>query len=479
MSHDRERSGASRLAVAARVAIAGIAIALAAACGDPSAPGGGTVPPPPVPDSLAFQLVPAGSLWLHGDARDSLGTPSDTLVRFAVDDSTIASVDENGQVRGRRTGRAVVTGTAAGRSVRLAVVVRTVRYRDVWPSPEGGGCALTVAGEALCWGRNDNGMLGVETLRACAWRSPHAPWSCGSWPSEGPTFVRTRERFTTLAVEWGRRCGLTADGRAVCWGARAVATGGVVPCADTLSRGRCDYAPRVDPGQQRWRQLAVGALFIDGTTCALDDAGAPWCWGYNWGSQTGTGSAAMTVATPTPVQGGLRLRDLALGPLLSCGLDAEDALWCWGYPSYLGNDTTAVDGAPDRTRGPVRAAGGRRFAAVSAHNGGCGLTRDGEAWCWWNQTLPAPAAPGLRFTRISAAEVSACGLTAAGEAWCWPYNRPPIAVSQGLRFRTFAIDGYEACGMTTDERAWCIAYQANGLNPPGIVGPPRAVAGQE
>lgn len=37
-----------------------------------------------MPDSLAFQVVPGGRLWLHVDARDAIGTPSDTLVRFTV-----------------------------------------------------------------------------------------------------------------------------------------------------------------------------------------------------------------------------------------------------------------------------------------------------------------------------------------------------------------------------------------------------------
>ena len=460
-------------------------LALAAACSDPARPdGGGTPPPPPappvVPDSLAFQVVPGGRLWLHGDARDSLGTPSDTLVRFAVADTTVATVDEKGQVTGRRPGRTIVVGEAAGRSVRLAVVVRTVRYRDVWPSAEGDGCALTTEGEALCWGGNTNGTLGGETLRSCAWLSPRLGWQCGSWPSDAPTFVRTRARFTTLAVGWGRRCGLTADGRAFCWGALATTVNGIVPCADTLPRGRCAYAPREEPAPLPWARLAVGAWLVNGTTCTLAAGGAPWCWGHDWSGNAGaSGGASPTpaaVPTPTPVRAAPPLRDLAMGPVVTCGLDADDAVWCWGYSYYFGNDTTGVRG-PEAVREPVRAANGMRFAAISMANGGCGLTRAGEAWCWWFGTRPAPAAPGHTFTSISAGEVSACGLTAEGEGWCWPYNRAPIPVTQGLRFRTLRVESYTACGIALDGRAWCIPYQANGENPPGAVGAPWILAG--
>jgi hypothetical protein len=472
-----------RLPLRGLLGILGLATALAG-CTGPADPVAIDPPPPvvaaPTADSLALPVVPGGHLWLHGDARDSLRTPADTLVRFTVADTSVATVDTLGQVTGRRAGRTVVTATAAGRSTRLAVVVRPVRYGEVHPSTEGGGCALTMAGEALCWGANLNGTLGTETLRSCGWISPGLGYQCGSWPSDAPTFVRTRERFASLAVAWGRRCGLTADGRALCWGARPETTSGIVPCADALPRGRCDYAPREDPGAQRWARVAVGALRFAGTTCALDAAGAPWCWGYDWGGNAGSGrttAEVATVPTPTPVRGAPRLRALALGPLVSCGLDADDAVWCWGTRSYLGNDP--ADGAVPSGQ-PVRAAGGMRFAALSIHDGGCGLTREGEAWCWWSGTRPAPAAPGLRFATISAGEVSACGVTADGEGWCWPYARPTQRVGGDVRFRTLAVQEYEACGIAVDGLAHCLRYQADGEDPSRTtIGPPRALAGQE
>jgi hypothetical protein len=456
---------------------------LAAACRDPAAPPGGSggpiEPPPPavVPDSLAIRVVPGGRAWVRSDVRDSLGLAPHVAVTFASADTAIARVDTMGQIAGVAAGRTVVTASVAdGRTVRLAVAVRPVRYRDVQASVEGGGCALTDAGEALCWGYNVNGVLGVETVRSCGWQSPGRPWVCGSFPSDGPTFVRTRERFASLAVGWGIRCALTADGRAVCWGTPRDDGRLVEPC-DTLPRGRCDFAPRPVAGGPRWTEVEAGGYHLAGTGCGRDAGGATWCWGNGWTGQAGAGGVGGVVAAPAPVRGAPPLRDLVVGNVLSCGLDAEDAVWCWGHRAYLGNDTAGVrlfDPQPE----PQRAANGMRFAALSLFDGGCGLTRAGEAWCWEYGTVPRPAAPGLRLASVDAGGGAACGLTADGEGWCWRYGRPPQRVAPEVRLRTLSIADHEACGMGVDGIAYCIRFEAGPRETEPRVGAPRRLAGQ-
>lgn len=463
--------------------LAALVAALVAACGDPAAPrgGGGRAPDssstatPAVPDSLALPVVPGGRLWLFGDARDSLGTEAATPVRFTVDDSTVAVVDSLGQVVGVRAGRATVTAAVGDRRARFAVVVRPVRFGEAHPATEG-GCGLSTAGEALCWGGNGIGELGTETYQACTWLGPRAPHVCSSYGSATPVFVRTRERFASLSVSWSRRCGLTADGRAVCWGARPDNAADARPPCDTVTGGRCAYRPAEDAAGHRWRAIATGGLRYQATTCALDEAGAPWCWGLNYFGQTGTERADYALREPAPVASVLRLRAVGVGPFHGCGLDADGAAWCWGYPYAFGNDTTTSGLA--MVRHPVAAAGGLRLASLSVSDGTCGLTRDGEAWCWGFATRPAPAAPGLRLAQVSAGATSACGLTAAGDGWCWPYGGAPQPVGQGVRLRTLEIAYDQACGIGLDARAYCIPFEASALPTPRAVGTPRAIAGQ-
>jgi hypothetical protein len=64
----------------------------------------------------------------------------------------------------------------------------------------------------------------------------------------------------------------------------------------------------------------------------------------------------------------------------------------------------------------------------------CGLTTEGQAYCWgynWVGQLgtggghsftPTAVSGGLVFTQISAGRYHTCGLTTEGQAYCWGYN---------------------------------------------------------
>jgi alpha-tubulin suppressor-like RCC1 family protein/DNA-binding SARP family transcriptional activator len=66
-------------------------------------------------------------------------------------------------------------------------------------------CALTAAGQAYCWGYNDQGQLGDSTtINRIA-----------------PTVVRTAHRFLQLSGGAHHSCGLAVDGGVYCWGGNA------------------------------------------------------------------------------------------------------------------------------------------------------------------------------------------------------------------------------------------------------------------
>ena len=125
------------------------------------------------------------------------------------------------------------------------------------------------------------------------------------------------------------------------------------------------------------RELALGLGF----TCALDDAGAAWCWGANDHGQLGDGTTAPVRTRPVPVAGGLRFTSLTAGTWHACGLTATGEAWCWGRQLYgaLGNGLTPLE--PART--PQQVLGGGRWQSLDAGTySTCGLTLDGQAWCW-------------------------------------------------------------------------------------------------
>jgi alpha-tubulin suppressor-like RCC1 family protein len=84
-------------------------------------------------------------------------------------------------------------------------------------------------------------------------------------------------------------CGITVEGRALCWGWESEALGR--PDADDTSR------PEPVMGALRFRALSVGFSHV----CGEDSSGAVYCWGDNRYGQLGDG-AKETHLTPGVVQ---------------------------------------------------------------------------------------------------------------------------------------------------------------------------------
>jgi alpha-tubulin suppressor-like RCC1 family protein len=111
----------------------------------------------------------------------------------------------------------------------------------------------------------------------------------------------------------------------------------------------------------------------------------------------------------------------------------------------------------------------------------CGLTADGEAFCWGgnnygalgdstftDRVTPVAVKGGHTFQQLAASSFYTCGLTTAGQAYCWGYNtsgqlgngtitneRAPVAVSGGHTFQHIAAGSGTACGVTTAGQAYC------------------------
>lgn len=65
------------------------------------------------------------------------------------------------------------------------------------------------------------------------------------------------------------------------------------------------------------------------TVCGLDPDQAAWCWGQNRRGQLGDGTIDPST-TPVRVAGNLRFDRLAVGHELSCGRSLAGQVWCWG-----------------------------------------------------------------------------------------------------------------------------------------------------
>jgi alpha-tubulin suppressor-like RCC1 family protein len=299
-----------------------------------------------------------------------------------------------------------------------------------------------------------------------------------------PTPVATSLRFTSLAVGLHHACGLTANGALYCWGDNSYSQLGSsqsLPNCQALD-GPCSSTPLLVAGGHSFQSVAASLR----DTCAIDQSGATWCWGFGLGGQLGNG-ASLDSATPVPVSAPVPFSQIALGGsgLLSCALGSAGSGYCWGPDGGggLGNGTTA--GADT----PTAVAGGLAFESISVGDDhACALTASGEGYCWGDNEYgdlglglageasePAPIAGGLLFTALSAGLAHTCGLTAAGSAYCWGFipaigtmvaantiQNVPIAVSGGIQFTHVSAGENDSCGLDASGAAWCWGQNAGG-----------------
>ncbi|MEP6494736.1 MAG: hypothetical protein ABJF01_18770 [bacterium] len=248
------------------------------------------------------------------------------------------------------------------------------------------------------------------------------------------------------------------------------------------------------------------ALVVAGNhTCALTTAGAAYCWGYNGNGQLGNNDTSYVNPTPVAVAGGLTFQTISVSKVedISCGITTSGAAYCWGSnrAGQLGEGTTT------RHLTPTPVDGGLTFRSVAVGNGhACGVATNGTAYCWGTtpngafgdgstgvHLTPTATATGLTFQSIVAGSDYTCALTSAGAAYCWGLgfsgqlgdgNRTnsttPVAVSGGLTFRSLAAGGLSVCGLTSDGNAYCWGQNFYGTLGDGttrLSGAPVAVAG--
>jgi alpha-tubulin suppressor-like RCC1 family protein len=295
----------------------------------------------------------------------------------------------------------------------------------------GGGldtCVLDSASQVFCWGSDFDGGLGDG--------------STGSY-SDVPVALHTRgalagKTITQVSTGSDGGCVLDSAGAAFCWGDNdygELGNGGAasssIPVAVTTSGALAG---------QHLTQITAGLQ----DTCGLDRAGAAFCWGDNGFQELGDGGSEPFSAVPVAVQtsgalAGQVLTQISAGWQYECAVDAAGAAFCWGAGA-LGTDSTFDSGVPVAvdTSGALA---GRPLAQVSVGFGAaCALDRAGAAFCWGddgsgelgNDSTVSTATPvavdtsgvlaGQVLTQITAGAFHTCAANAAMATFCWGDN---------------------------------------------------------
>lgn len=367
---------------------------------------------------------------------------ADVVFDWSSSDEAIATVDENGTVTTIRPGVVTIVAQA---SSKVGSAVVTVTALDVAALEiESTSTEMSVDGtltlEAQALDANGNVLLG----RTIAWTTSDAD-------------VATVENGIVTGVGLG-----TATIVAALDGYEATVLVSVV---------------------HRFVEVVAAAAH----TCALNAAGAAWCWGANSSGELGVGHQQFQesrVPVRVATEPGLRFVSLAAGNKFTCGLTAAGDVWCWGDN---GSYQLGVDSVP-HAHAPMLAPD-RRFTAISAMaDAVCGLDEAGAAFCWggnWSYQLgdpdltddsPVPVAVSapvegedpLSFVRLAHGSAHSCGLTATGGLHCWGANHQgalgdgsresrgrPVAPFAEETIVAHGAGDYHHCAADADGTTWC------------------------
>jgi alpha-tubulin suppressor-like RCC1 family protein len=292
-------------------------------------------------------------------------------------------------------------------------------------------CGLRAGGLAYCWGRNSEGELGSGWVDSVS-RTPRA--------------VTGGHHFTSISAGEVLTCGLTAAGKAWCWGMGAGGMLGNGTYGDASCAEGCSSVPVEVASAIPFASIYAGG----GTACALASDGTAYCWGFNNYGELGSppvdcvgwinGTLGHSQCSPVPVamQTTLKFKSLSLALGYACGLALDGSVHCWG--TFLNGEGGAPQLPQLDTVGnyqPRAIASTERFASIaSGHRHACALTEAGEAWCWGSGAIgsgvshpdmcrngactrtPARVAGGITFASISS-NTHTCGISTAGVTYCW------------------------------------------------------------
>jgi alpha-tubulin suppressor-like RCC1 family protein len=324
-------------------------------------------------------------------------------------------------------------------------------------------CGVTIRGAAYCWGNQGSGLGdGITQQRAA------------------PILVAGGLTFARVSTGSGHTCGLTTAGAAYCWGA-----GGNHQIGDGGNSPRS--MPAAVSGGLTLTTLASGWYH----NCGATSDGTPYCWGYNANAQLGDGTK-MDRASPVSPSGGLKFSRVVGGRYHTCAVAVTGAAYCWGSNAH---GQIGDNGPADDRTSPGLVVGGLSFGSISAGGSStsghsCGLTTNGSAYCWGNnssgqlgdgsttnRSQPTAVAGGIVFSAITVGSNHTCALTSGGAAYCWganvsgqlgdgtiaPHSDPrPVLGPAGVTFSYIAAGDSHTCAVASSGVAYCWGLNGDG-----------------
>ena len=236
--------------------------------------------------------------------------------------------------------------------------VQTVAFGSNWMDCSANAqrtAATKTDGTLWCWGRNDSGQLGDNTItyrsspvQTIAFGTNWKQVSCGA--------------YFTAAIK--------TDGTLWSWGDNLFGQLG-----DNTRTSRSSPIQTVAFGTN-WMQVSCG----DYHTVATKKDGTVWCWGYNSYGQMGDNTTTHKSSPVQTVAFGTNWKQVSCGWRTVFGIKTDGTLWGWGDNGngQLGDNTTTHRSSPVQTvafgTNWKQVAGGSVYTSA--------IKTDGTLWNW-------------------------------------------------------------------------------------------------
>lgn len=430
-----------------------------------------TVLPVPVASvaigAISGALVPRETRVLSATVRDSTGAAlAGRTVAWRSSSDSIATISADGELTARTTGAVRIFATSEGRSDSLSVNVVDggfVTSAGGTVTGANGAFELTIPAAAVAGGTAlqvvalasppeasrlvpgtafaltpDSLQFAASAALSIRYATPASAalprqfrvhrWTGSAWTLLESTVDTSTRRVVASATRAGVYALLEVP--------RAVAAVVVTPDTVTLARGltrqliasvRDADGDTLADRDVVWSSSnsAIATVSASGLVTAVAGGGPVTVTATSEGR---VGAASITVTVP------FGFAQLFAGPFVTCGLTADGEAWCWGSNADCEVGVTPCTTTEPR---PVRVSTTLRFAEMApADEFTCGLTIAGAAYCWGSDAFgglgngaggdsqtPVAVEGGHTFTTLRGTRTHVCGLRPDGEAWCWGNNR--------------------------------------------------------
>ncbi len=341
--------------------------------------------------------------------------------RISAGDSHSCGLDATGTAYcwGDNTFGKLGNGTIGGTSNVPVAVSTTVKFSSI-VTGDLSTCALSVAGDAYCWGSNFAGRLGNNSTFDSS-----IPVLVSD-PSAGP------ETYSSISASNGHTCVLSLVKAAYCWG-----DNGNGRLGDGTTTNRLIPTLVSDPvaGAQEYSKISAGYSH----TCAITVSDFAYCWGLNASGQLGDGTNTDS-SIPVLVSTTSVYSSISAGNDFSCAINATGVAECWGLNDNgaLGNNSFTNSNVPVTVSNP--SAGAVSYSSITT--GGfhsCAISVAGDAYCWGANTdgeigngtnsdvqiptlVSPPSTGGVLYTGMDSGTFHSCAVSTTGNAFCWGYG---------------------------------------------------------